>query len=914
MGIDAVQPRLSWQMESPTRGQRQTAYEILVASSPKLLAGNRGDLWNTGKIPSDQSVAIHYAGKPLASHTLCFWKVRVWDKDGSASSWSEPATWTMGILRPEDWHAEWIGLDGEETTNYLAGTSWIWFPRGEPQRAAAPATNYFRKIVILPPDRKIVRATFVYTGDDECRGWLNGSDLGAIDHFRSVKDNDITGRLEPGTTNVFAFTGIHRGGKGANLKPAGIVGLLTIQFETGDPMVIPTDASWKVSEREAAGWNRRGFNDTNWVAAKVLGTVGMEPWGRVRTAESRRLPARYLRKEFYVPKTIVRATVSFCGLGLSELYLNGDKVGDAVLSPAFSQYNKRAYYVTYDVTKYLHSGDNAMGVILGNGRFYADRSKVFGGTDSFGWPKLLLQLRLEYTDGSVSEIVSDGSWKMTTDGPIVANNDYDGEEYDARKEFPGWATTNFNAALWFPARTVMPASRQISAQMMAPIRVTDTIKPVAITEASPGVYIFDMGQNMVGWCRLRVLGERGTVVRLRFGETLKADGTLNVANLRSAQATDVYILRGSEFNPEVWEPRFVTHGFRYVEISGYPGTPLADALTACVVNDDLRPAGDFETSNPLLNRIYQAAVWGTRGNYRSIPTDCPQRDERQGWLGDRAEESRGETYIYDNENLYAKWLRDIADAQKPDGAEPDVAPAYWPIYSDDVSWPSTAIIIPEMLREQFGDTAAIAQQYDSAREWMHYMSRSVTNGIISKDRYGDWCVPPEDPALIHSQDTNRITDKTLIATAFFYHDCKLMADYATLLKKPADAREYEALAKEIKTAFNKKFLDEKKDRYDNGTQTSCILPLAFGLVPEEQMLHARIFNHLVSDIVTNSNGHLRTGLIGGQYLMEVLTDNGRADLAYQLATQNTYPSWGYMIAHGATTIWELWNGNTADPT
>ncbi len=906
-GIDTTMPRLSWILKSSQSDVKQTAYQILVASSKAGLKSGQADCWDSGKVASDASVLIPYAGKALASRGAYFWKVRSWDNHDQASAWSQPARWTMGLLAPGDWGtAKWIGLDGVEVTKYLTNTSWIWFPSGEPKKSAPAGTNYFRRVVTIPAGRTITSAVFQYTGDNMGRGWIDQFDLGARNNYRVVRFNDITTRLNPGQTYVFGLTGYHK----KDGTPAGVVGLLEIEFTEGPPLIIPTDENWKVSDRKATGWLETNFDDSGWVAAKKLGPVGMKPWGDVRSAESRVLPARYLRKEFSAPKKIAHATVSFSGLGLSELYLNGKKVGDHVLSPAFAQYNKRDFYVTYDVTRQLRRGPNALGVILGNGRFYADRSRIYTGTVNFGFPKLLLNLDIQYTDGSATQIVSDDSWMLTTNGPILANNDYDGEDYDARKEMPGWSQPGFDASKWQPAETVAAPGGVLAAEMQEPIRVTGTIKPVSMKEVRPGIYVFDLGQNMVGWCRLHVTGPAGKRVTLSHAETLKPDGTLYTANLRSARQTDSYTLKGG--GEEVWEPRFTSHGFRYVEVTGYPSRPTLNSIEGRVVNDDLRTAGSFECSNELINKIYRAIVWGVRGNYRSIPTDCPQRDERQGWLGDRSEESRGETYLFDNADLYAKWMQDIADAQRPSGSEPDIAPAYWPIYSDNVVWPSTGIIIPEMLREQFDDTRVIAWHYDSAKKWMDYMSGFMTNGIISRDSYGDWCVPPENLTLIHSTDTNRMTDKALLATSFFYHDYKLMEQYATILGKTDEARAFREQAERIKAAFNEKFLDRKRGQYSNGTQTSCVLPLAFGLVPDG--MHAAIFNHLVDNIENETHGHIGTGLVGGQYLCQVLSENGRPDLVYTIASQKSYPGWGYMIENGATTIWELWNGNTADPT
>jgi alpha-L-rhamnosidase len=906
-GIDAAAPRLSWMLQSNEGDVRQTAYQILVASSAAKLKADQGDWWNSGKVASDDSVLVSYAGKPLATRAACFWKVRVWDAAGKVSAWSQPSAWTMGILMPDEWHTQWIGLDGTVLTNTFSGTSWIWFPEGEPQVAAPIETNYFRRVVTLPAGRQIKRAVFEYTGDNECRGWLDQFDLGARNNFKTVKWNDITTRLQPGKTYLFGLTGRN---EGTEPNPAGVIAKLTIEFTEGEPLVIQTDDKWKVSKNLEDGWNTVGFDDAKWVAAKVLGPAGMEPWGETRVAEERRLPARYLRKDFDVDKKIARATVSFCGLGLSELYLNGKKIGDAVLSPAFAQYDKREFYVTYDITKDLQRGTNALGVILGNGRFYADRSKVYAGTVNFGFPKLLLNLHIEYADGSTSEVVSDGSWKLTDDGPILANNDFDGEEYDARKEFAGWNKPGFVDSKWPAAQIVSAPGGILSAQMQEPIRVTGTFKPVSVKQSKPGVFIYDLGQNMVGWCRLHVSGPAGTQVTLRHAETLKPDGSLYMANLRGAEVTDIYTLKGG--GVETWEPRFVTHGFRFVELTGYPGKPDLNSIEGRVVNDDLPVAGSFSCSNELINRIYTNIVWGTRGNYRSLPTDCPQRDERQGWLGDRSEECKGESYLFNIDALYTKWRQDMSDAQRTNGSIPDVAPAYWPIYSDNVTWPSSAIIIPSALERQYGDTLCVSRDYDSAKLWMNHMLTFAKDNIISKDSYGDWCVPPEEASLIHSKDPARQTDKTFLATSYFYYDLCLMEKYATSLGKTADAARWGKLAEDFKAAFNNKFLDREKGQYSNGTQTSCVLPLAFGLVPDD--MKAKIFATLIANIENVTKGHIGTGLIGGQFLNRVLSDNGRPDLSYTIASQKDYPSWGYMVEQGATTIWELWNGNTAEPS
>jgi len=907
LGIDAREPRLSWILvaSAGARGVVQKAYQILVASSAEGLAADRGDLWDTGRVESDQTVLVPYAGKPLVSHQACFWKVRTWTGANELGPWSPPARWSMGLLEPGESQAQWIGRDETEPTPVPLPANWIWLPGGKPKASAPLGKAYFRHRLEIPAGATIARATAWMTADNEFQLYVGSRKVGEGRNFHQLSEVNLAPHLQPGVNLVTVVAS----NIGPTPNPAGLLGRVLIEFRQGPPIDLRTDATWRCADNEVAGWQDAAFDDSGWAMAQDLGENGVKPWGPVAPAAERVLPARLLRREFTVDKPLRRATAYVCGLGLFELQVNGEKAGDHVLEPALTEYDKRAAYVTFDVTKQLKSGPNALGVMLGNGRYYAPRAAVPAPTRSFGYPKLLLHLRLEYADGTVGQIVSDPTWKLSTAGPILANNEYDGETYDARREMNGWSRPGFNDSAWQkPAVVEGPAGRLV-AQMAEPLRVTEVLKPKSIKEIQPGVFVVDMGQNMVGRCRLKVRGPAGTQVRLRHAETLLPDGNLYTANLRGAKATASYTCNGQ--GEEIYRPRFTYFGFRYVEISGFPGKPDLDTLSGEVVHDDVRAAGEFRCSNPLLTRIHQNIRWGVRGNYRSMPTDCPQRDERQGWLGDRSAECKGESYLFDIAALYSKWLNDIEDTQKESGSLPDVAPSYWPIYSDNVTWPATFVIAPDMLYQQYGDTAPIARHYAAMKKWVAHMSGFMKDGIQPKDRYGDWCVPPESAELIHSKDPARKTSAEVMGSTYFYYVQMLLGRYAELLGKPEEAQQFRRQAAELNQAFNARFYKAQEGIYDNGTQTSCVLPLAFGMVPKDEQ--GRVFASLTQSILQKTNGHLGTGLVGGQWLMRTLSDNGQAELVYRLANNQDYPSWGYMIGHDATTIWELWNGNTADP-
>jgi len=910
-GIDVTAPRLSWMItggDPKARGLRQTAFRVLAASTESGLKSNTGDLWDTGKVSSDQSIQVVYAGKQLGSGAVAFWKVQIWDQDGKASEWSAPAQWSMGLLHADDWQAKWIGRDEpgiyqDPASRYqvLRSARWIW-DAPNAQTTAPAGDRYFRQTVTVPADRKIARAVLIAAGDNNAEAFLNGESVSKSNPTLPPVV-DVTALLHPGDNSI-AIQVTHPRPD----RPAGVIALLRIEFESGALLMVATDNRWRTASKVEEGWQKPEYVDIAWPPAQELGEYGMAPWGPTGIAAEHRLPGRMLRKEFTADRKVRRAVIYMAGLGSSELYLNGSKVGDHVLSPGLTDYDKRVLYVTYDVTKQLAAGANTIGVMLGNGRYYAPRLQ--SGTRNFGYPKALVQLNLEYEDGTRGTVASDDTWKLTTAGPVRANNEYDGEEYDARMEMNGWSRAGFDASAWEAAQIVAAPGGVLASEMAEPLRVTDTLKPRSVKLLKPGTYIFDMGQNMVGWCRLHVTGPKGTTVQLRHAETLNPDGSLYLANLRTAQATDLYTLKGE--GEEVWEPRFTYHGFRFVEVTGFPGEPKIGALEGRVVHDDMEKTADFTSSNALLNQIHHNVLWGIAGNYRSIPTDCPQRDERQGWLGDRSQVSRSESYMFDVAAFYSKWAGDLADSQRADGSVPDVSPNYWPLYNDDLTWPSTFIFVPGMLYEEYGDKRAIEQYYPAMRKWLDHVKGFVQpDGLVSKDQYADWCVPPEDPKLIHSQDPARVTDKTLIASSYYYELLRVIARYARILDKPTEAADLEMAASKVNSAFQLRFFKPAENIYGNGTQTSSVLPLFFDMVPRES--RAGVLASLARNIEDITHGHVGTGLVGAQWLMRTLSDNGRSDLAYTVATQKTYPGWGYMVEQGATTIWELWNGNTADP-
>jgi alpha-L-rhamnosidase len=751
LGIDTPKPRLSWVIgnskfkiqnsTSDSRGQRQTAYQVLVASTPELLAKDQGDLWDSKKVVSDQSIHVEYAGRPLDPRMLCHWKLRVWLNDGKVSEWSQPAVWSMGLLTPADWQAKWIGLD---------------------------------------------------------------------------------------------------------LKDASV-----------DP----------------------------------------------QDAEKRRLPARYLRREFVAGKKVRRAMAYVCGLGCFDLRINGRKVGDHVMDPVLTEYHKRASYVAFDVTQSIGMGNNAIGVILGNGRFFAPRLTNPAPYKDYGAPRLIAQIEVEYDDGTSARWLSDGQWRATSDGPIVANNEYDGEEYDARKEMPGWDASGFDDSKWREVAVVDGPKGMLVAQVMEPNRVVEVLKPVSLAEPKPGVWIVDFGQAFYGQVRIKVSGQAGTTVRMTAAYSLMSDGTLKTADNRNAICTDVYILRGQ--GEEMWCPSLKGQGLRRIQVTGWPGKPTAEQFEGRVVSTDMAKVGGFACSNPLINRIHRNIFWGARMYKRhGVPLD-PDRDERQGWLGDPAKDAESDAFNFDVAAFYSKWLGDIRLDQRADGSIGDISPNFWD-WGNGVLWPSVVTIIPEWLYDFYADRRALENNYEAIKKWMvFHQNRLEPDFTVSQDSYGDWC---DASTMDQGGKAMGNTAMPLLSTAYYFNNCRIAARLAKLLVKPDDQKLFAELGEKVKDGFNRKFLDPTSGTYAGDTQCAYVLALKFGLVPPE--MRDAVVARLVDNILVKNNGHLTVGLIGMQWLMQTLTEIGRPDVGYTIATQTTRPSWGYMMSKDATTIWERWDCDT----
>ena len=603
---------------------------------------------------------------------------------------------------------------------------------------------------------------------------------------------------------------------------------------------------------------------------------------------------RALRKSFVAPLPVQRAILYVSALGLYEVHINGQRVGDQLLAPDWTDYRKRVRYQTYDVTGMLLPGDNAIGALLANGWYSGHFGN--GGFRFFGSaPSFLAQLEITFANGQTQTVVSDEAWKSHA-SPILSSDFIWCEDYDARFEIPGWDRPGLEECHWATVETRAETEPVLEAQLAEPVRKIRELKPKSVSEPKPGCWVFDLGQNMVGVVRLKVSAPRGTTVALRHAEMLNPDGTLYTRNLRCASSIDHYTCKGDAI--EIWQPRFTFHGFRYVELTGFPGKPTADTVTGVVIGSDTPRSGRFTCSDARINQLQSNIEWTQRGNFLSVPTDCPQRDERLGWLGDAQVFCRTATYNCDVAAFFSKWLCDVADGQSPDGVFSDVSPNTMPGRGVP-GWGDAGVICPWTIYQVYDDKRVLEQHLPGMIRWVDYLGRHTEQLIRTKDRggdYGDWLAVGSE------------TPKDLIGTAFFAYSTLLVARSCEALGRVAEAQKYQRQFHDIKAAFIQEYI-AKDGHIRSNTQTAYALALKFDLFPDDLRLKAAEF--LARDI--NAKGrHLSTGLLGVGYLLPVLTDCGREDTAYGLLFQDSYPSWLFSVKHGATTIWERWDGWTPE--
>jgi alpha-L-rhamnosidase len=751
LGLDVRRPRLSWKSSTAVRNARQTAYQIQVAASTADLAApgrpRAGLLWDTGKVPSDRSLHVPYAGPDLGPGQRCCWRVRLWDGHDVPSEWSETAFWEMGLLASADWQAGWITPDWDED--------------------------------------------------------------------------------------------------------------------------------------------------------------GQEPG-----------PAPLLRRNFTAGDGIVAARIYATGLGLYELRLNGGRVGDALLTPGWTSYHHWLQYQTYDVTDMVRAGDNALGAMLGDG-WYRGHLGFRGERNLYGDRlALLLELHLTYADGRVQIVPSDAGWRATR-GPIRMADIYMGETYDATQERPGWDRPGYDDSDWHGVRRLDHAKANLVAQVGPPVRRQEELRPVRKLESPKGETIFDFGQNLVGWVRVRARGPAGTAITLRHAEVLDQAGNLYTDNLRAARQTTRFILKGQTDADEVFEPHFTFQGFRFVAVEGYPGEPALQDFTGIVLHSDMPHTGTFECSSPPINQLQHNIAWGQKGNFVDVPTDCPQRDERLGWTGDAQVFIRTACFNMDVAAFFTKWLRDLRTDQLPDGNVPFVLPDL-PFGTTDAglrierqragsaAWGDAAVICPWTLYLCYGDTRLLEQQYASMAAWVAYVRRRAGEDYIWRGdfHYGDWL----DFRGVDERLPAPVTNGELIATAFFAYSAGLLANMAQVLGRTSDAARYADLAREVKAAFTREFVTPA-GRVGPDTQTAYVLALHFDLLPEPLRAGAAA---RLAEAVRQHYFHLTTGFVGTPYLCHVLSRSGYTDVAYELLNQESYPAWLYPVNRGATTIWERWDGIRPD--
>lgn len=888
-GIDTRQPRLGWILESETRGAAQSAFRILVSSTPALLAADRGDMWDSGKRPGGRTSSVRYEGAPLRSHQPCYWKVMTWNGE-TPGPWSAPASWSMGILSADEWKAEWIGYDKPrhgERPGAFSTARWIWHAADKPFNAPAGKRYFVHTLTITGT---VNEADLAVSADDTYTLFINGrraagSPDGA-DSWKTPQRLDVSTLLQTGDNVLYV--------EAENLTPgpAGFLFWLRLLFTGGNSEILVSDRSWLSSETPVPHWKTEGARSGEGTPADALGNVGMPPWCVLDGSMLVLPPPRHLGTTLTVRKPVARAVLYATALGLCDVYLNGRRVSEDSFTPGWTDYARRVYYRSYDVTSLLKVGENTWGAVLADG-WYSGHVGWGLQRDHYGSrTRFRAQLHLEYADGSREEAGTGAHWRGST-GPTREADFLMGELFDARLD-TGPCGLGPDAG---PVDVGTEDRPVLEAHPGPPVRVFEELVPKSITALGGGAWVIDMGQNFAGVVRLRLRGEAGRTVRLRFAERLNPDGTLYTANLRGARAIDTYICKGE--GEEIWAPRFTFHGFQYVEVSGLGEAPTEETVTGLALSSATPHVGSFACSDPIVNTLARNVLWTQRANFIDVPTDCPQRDERLGWTGDAQAYIRSACLNTDVQAFFHKWLVDLTDAQREDGQFPMVAPLKVADADGGPAWADAGAICPWTVYDVYGDRDILERHYEAMVRFVEFCRGRSTPDLLPPERFhcfGDW---------LHIQAE---TPHDVIFLAYFARVTHLVAASAEVLGKTADAEKYRSLAAAIAAAFRSAYVDA--DGHVKGrTQTAYVLALASGVLEEEGIVQAA--RHLVEDI-TSRGWRLSTGFVGTKDLMLVLSAIGRNDVAYRLLQSEEFPSWGFTIRHGATSIWERWDGWTPE--
>ncbi len=946
LGLDNPTPQLAWQLNDTRRGARQTAYRIMVATSRELLIAGKPDAWDSGRVESGQSIGVLYRGAAVKPATRYYWQVESWDQSGKPYAASLVAWWETGLLNPETWRtnakAKWIGYqEWDEAAVRVAGAQWITTSQGAELAAIKATEQHIDYRLSFHLDKPGRRAILFVTGQDVASAWINGAQVATgaplppwkqLPWKKAVRI-DVTGHLHSGA-NTLAIEITHyvanpNGMAGKETPPMSAA--LVVQNEDGSTASFASsaDSNWKASVHPLSGWETSSNEDesrkedASWKpAVAYTQDPNAEPLGNPWPSQT----VKALRHEFEIHKAIASARLYATALGAYQIFINGKRAGDDVLAPGWTDYRLRLKYQTYDVTADLSQGKNALAAMVAPG-WYSTPLEWFQQPNVYGItpPSLKALLRLQYTDGTVDWVVTDESWKADA-SPTLKAEIYDGETQDARLIQQGWNTAQFAATHWKPVEIRTPdlASIEIGGEDFQPIEVERTLRPKAMTEPKPGVYIYDMGQNFSGVEHLRLQGSAGSDVQVRTGEVLNADGTLYTENLRTALSTDHFILAGKGI--EEFQPQFTFHGFRYLELTGSQQKPLPDAVRGVVFHTAAPFTAQLKTGSAMLNQLWSNILWGQRSNFVGVPTDCPQRDERLGWMADAQVFWRTATYNMDLAAFSRKYTTDIRGTQIGSGEGTAVAGDLFGIYAPGIAgtnsgsgagWSDAGVIIPWTSWIQTGDLQVLNQNWDAMAKYLDAIERTNPDFLWKNNagiHFGDW-LSPEGPTVY-----------PLVATASWAYDVTLMQQMAHALGKAGEETKYARLFEEIKVAFTKEFVhsdgfvagaDVSPSSFgvinnpdakakDGDTQTGYVLALYMNLVPEN--LRPAVAEKLVHKIEAN-HGLLGTGFLGTPYLLAVLTESGHRDLAYKLLLNTQYPSWGYLVDHGATTMWERWNGD-----